>query len=273
LHLEPNFTGSLRGITLAAVEAFVARRVADGAAASTVNNALTVLSHILRRAVAWEHLGNNPIAGMKRLKEPPGRTRFLAPEEIEKLFSSFPTEQDRSPLVCVYLKPFLLVAFNTGMRRSEILGLTRRSVDWQNRMVTLDDTKNGQKRHVFLNEAALAAIRSLPPRLDTQRLFPFNGAAVTMALRRILKRAGIEDFRLHDGRHLFASYHAMAGLQPRALQELLGHKDARMTMRYSHLANAYLRAAVDQVVITAPKAETASENGTYLAPVVVDGRA
>jgi len=76
-----------------------------------------------------------------------------------------------------------------------------------------------------------------------------------MALRRILKRAGIEDFRLHDARHTFASYQAMAGLQPRALQELLGHKDARMTMRYSHLANAYLRAAVDQVVIGVEKAE------------------
>ena len=202
-----------------------------------------------------------------------GRTRFLTPEEIERLLGSFPTEQDCSLLVRVYLKPFLLLAFNTGMRRSEILGLTRRSVDWDNRMVTLEETKNGQKRHVFLNEAALAALRSLPPRLDSPRLFPFKRAAVTMALRRILKRAGIEDFRLHDARHTFASYQAMAGLQPRALQELLGHKDARMTMRYSHLANAYLRAAVDHVVIGATKRETDTENGTHLAPALLDGQA
>lgn len=70
-----------------------------------------------------------------------------------------------------------------------------------------------------------------------------------MALRRVSKRAGIEDFRLHNLQHTFASYKAMSGVAGRDLQALLGHKDIRMTMRYSHLSDGYLRDAVDGAVL------------------------
>lgn len=66
---------------------------------------------------------------------------------------------------------------------------------------------------------------------------------------RAVRRAGIADFRLHDCRHTFASYQAMAGIQARGLQTLLGHRDGRMTARYSHLSDAYLKAAVDGVML------------------------
>jgi integrase len=151
------------------------------------------------------------------------------------------------------------------MRRNEILGLTRRAIDWQNRMVTLEATKNGEARHVYLNETAFEALRSLPARIDTDRLFPFEPNQVSMAFRRAAKRARIEDFRLHDARHTFASYQAMSGVQGRGLQALLGHKDGRMTMRYSHLSDAYPRAAINKVSLGSGAPES-SENGTYLAP-------
>jgi integrase len=92
------------------------------------------------------------------------------------------------------------------MRRNEILGLTRGAVDWQNRLVTLVSTKNGDSRHVYLNDPAFEALRALPARLDTDRLFPFEPNQISMTVRRFVKRAGIEDFRLHDARHTFASY-------------------------------------------------------------------
>jgi len=134
------------------------------------------------------------------------------------------------------------------MRRNEILSLTRTSVDWVNNIANLDQTKNGEARHLPLNRAAVAALRSLPARIDG-RLFPFKPNQVSVALQRAVRRARIEDFRLHDQRHTFASYQAMAGTQSRGLQSLLGHKDGRMTARYSHLSDAYLRTAVDAVVI------------------------
>ena len=148
------------------------------------------------------------------------------------------------------------------MRRNEILGLTRRSIDWANRLVKLEGTKNGEDRHVYLNDATFEALRALPARLDSERLFPFGPNQVSMVLRRALRIAGVTDCRLHDLRHTFASYQAMNGIQGRGLQALLGHKDNRMTMRYSHLSDAYLKAAVNAVNLGA----AGSENGTYLAP-------
>ena len=62
-----------------------------------------------------------------------------------------------------------------------------------------------------------------------------------------LKRADIEDFRFHDLRHTFASQLAMANVDIRTVQELMGHKDIRMTMKYSHLSDAHLKEAVNRL--------------------------
>jgi Phage integrase family len=128
---------------------------------------MTVLKHILRRAVESEYLSRNPfldgqdrpLAGLRALKEPAGRTRFLSVEEIERLLVA--CEISDSP----YLRPFVVVAINSGMRRNEILSLNRHSVDLANSIATLTDTKNGEARHVYLNRAALD--RSSPCRFDS----------------------------------------------------------------------------------------------------------
>jgi integrase len=217
-----------------------------------VNNALGVLRHIYRRAVDWKQLGSNPIGDLKLLKESRSRVRFLSTEEIEKLFAAFPSKLDKSALAKVYLKPLILVAINSGLRLSEILGLERRDIDWERGIATVL-VKGGEKRQVHLNEGAMEALRSLPPRLDTPRLFPFTRHQASMTFSRMVERAGISDFRFHDLRHSFASYQAMSGVSPRGLQALLGHKDQRMTMRYSHLSDGFLREAVERVVIRAPE--------------------
>jgi len=268
-HLKPAFPGALRAITAATAESYVAKRIEQKASASSVNREVTVLKHMLKRAVQWEYVNTNPIAGLKALREPPGRTRFLSVEEIGKLLGAFDWDGASSPLLRHYLRPFVVLAINTGMRRNEILSLTRKSVDWGNRVLTLDDTKNGTPRHVYLNDAAFDALRSLPARLDIDRVFPFDPNQVTMAFRRLAKRAGLGGFRLHDLRHTFASHQAMSGVASRGLQVLLGHKDARMTMRYSHLSDSYLRNAVNGVVLG--RSGTASQEGqvgTYVAPEV-----
>ncbi len=274
-YLVPAFPGTLRAITAADAEAYLrARRKPEkcprcdgkgklptGSACprckgakeiapspSTLNRETTVLKHMMRRAVVWEYLSRNPfldsqgglLAGLKALREPTGRTRFLSLDEIDRLLAAC------EPIP--YLKAFATVALNTGMRRNEILSLTRKSIDWQNRTAGLTETKNGEARQVYLNEAALEALKALPPRIDG-RLFPLQANQVSIAFMRAVRRAGIDDFRLHDCRHTFASYQAMAGIQARGLQTLLGHRDGRMTARYSHLSDAYLKAAVDGVVL------------------------
>jgi integrase len=258
-HLKPAFPGALRAINLASVENYVARRIEQGAAPSTVNREIAVLKHMFKRAVQWEYLGRFPLTGLAPLKEAPGRARFLSVEEIDRLLAACGAD--------LYLRAFTLVALNTGMRRNEVLGLTRKSIDWQNRVALIGETKNGEARRVYLNETAFSALAGLPVRLDG-RLFPFGPNQVSMAFGRIVKRAGIEDFRLHDLRHSFASYQAMAGIQQRGLQALLGHKDPRMTARYTHLSDAYLRGAVDAVNLGAGSQTAVGREkvGTYLAP-------
>jgi integrase len=263
-HLKPAFAGALRAITRAQVESYISKRIACGRATSTINREVTVLKHMLARAVLWEYLSSNHLAGLKPLREPSGRTRFLDPEELGRLLAV--CEESQSPYLC----SFVLLALNTGMRRNEILGLTRKSIDWPNGIAMIADSKNGEGRHVYLNDAALEALRALPQRSGTDRLFPLSPNQTTMLFRRAAKRAGLEDFRLHDLRHTFASYQAMAGVASRGLQSLLGHKDPRMTMRYSHLSEAYLRAAVNSVQLGRNERshQGTIERGTYLAPTV-----
>jgi integrase len=274
LHLQPAFPGALRAVTLAAAEGYIARRCAAGVAPSTVNRKVTMLKHMLARAVRWNYLGEYRLAQLKPLAEPEGRTRYLAPDEIAPLLAACDFQDARTALARGYLRPFVLVALNTGMRRNELLSLTRRSVDWANRFVTLEKTKNGAVRHVYLNATALETLRSLPARIDDERLFPFTPSQISMAFGRAATRAGINEFRLHDLRHTYASYHAMSGIQPRGLQALLGHRDARQTARYSHFADEYLRAAVERVNLGAllESGPDRSKNGTYMAPAVVGDR-
>jgi integrase len=284
-YLIPAFPGTLRAITAADAEAYLRQRrkpekcprcdgkgkVSSGQpcprckgakeiapSPSTLNREVTVLKHMMRRAVVWEYLSRNPfldsqgglLSGLKALREPTGRIRFLNLDEIDRLLAAC------GPIP--YLKAFATVALNTGMRRNEILSLTRKSIDWQNRTAALTETKNGEARQVYLNDAALEALKALPPRIDG-RLFPLHANQVSVAFMRAVRRAGIEDFRLHDCRHTFASYQAMAGIQARGLQTLLGHRDGRMTARYSHLSDAYLKAAVDGVVLGRSNANLADE--------------
>jgi integrase len=238
-HLKDHLKGSLRSINLAAVESYVTLRLAANANPQTVNRELSVLRHMLKRAVRWEYLERDPVGQWPFSKETGyRRQRFLTKDEIDRLLTACAATR------ATYLRAFVVVALNTGMRRNEILSLTCKSVDWENRVATLTDTKNGETRHVPLNDAAVEALRTLPG----DQLFPVkDGHAVSHTFRRAVRRAGIENFRLHDLRHCFASYQAMAGTPMRGLQALLGHKDPRMTLRYSHLSDDYLHAAVNSV--------------------------
>lgn len=264
-HLKPAFTGTLRAINLAQVEAYRSRRAVAGAAPATINREVDVLRHMTARAALWEYLAVDPLGGrgtLKSLREPKGRVRYLLPEEITKLLNACDVVGADAELTGPYLRAFVTVALNTGMRRNEILGLERRSIDWSQRTTTIDGTKNGESRIIRLNGIAIEALKALPPRLDTPKLFPFKPNQITTAVVRAIRRAGIADFRLHDCRHTFASYQAMSGTVGKGLQDLLGHKDGRMTERYTHISDKYLMEAVDRVQLGAGSVPPAEKSPT-----------
>jgi len=210
---------------------------------------------MLQCAVNWGYLKSNPCMGVKELREPPGRVRYLTGEEMERLLEACDPESLRknpqnvgrtfSKMTDAYLKPIVQIALHTGMRRGEIMGLRWKDVDLKERRITLEKTKNNERRVVPLNETIYEILRSLPVHLHSEMVFPdINGNMLTVAFKRACRRAGISDFRFHDLRHTCASYLTMGGINLRTVQTLLGHKDLRMTMRYSHLSPEYLKEAV-----------------------------
>ncbi len=231
---------SLNRITPQQVEEYRSNRSAEGVAPATINKEVQVLKHIVKKAVEWGKVNTNHIANVKPLKTPPGLVKFLQLEEIPKLVDACPG----------WLRPIVLVGMNTGLRRGEILGLQKRNIDKKNRLITVEITKNNERKTLPMNDIVCEVIDGLPARIDTQYLFadkkgkPLSPHKVSMAFKRACRKAGVEDFRLHDLRHHFASYLTMAGQNQRTVQELLGHKDPKMTMRYSHLSSEHLRTAV-----------------------------
>jgi integrase len=130
------------------------------------------------------------------------------------------------------------VAVHTGMRKGELLGLKWEQVNLEQGIITLYDTKNGERRDVPMDETVKAVLRGMDRRGD----YIFSneeGKALVRAQKSFegaLKKSGIEDFRFHDLRHTFASNLVMAGEDLNTVRELLGHKDLTMTLRYAHLS-------------------------------------
>ncbi|MCZ6626100.1 MAG: tyrosine-type recombinase/integrase [Deltaproteobacteria bacterium] len=243
-HLIPNFGEiSLNQITPEQVEDYRAERKGKNIAPATINKEIQLLKHIVKKAVEWGKIRTNLISDFKPLKTPPGRVRYLELEQIPKLMKACPP----------WLRPIVLIAMHTGMRRGEFVHLQRSNIDKQNRLIILNNTKNNERKSIPMNDTVWEIVQSLPTRLDTSYLFaekngqPLSANKVSMAFRKACKKSGITNFRLHDLRHHFASYLTMAGQNQRTVQELLGHKTPAMTARYSHLSPEHLRKAVEQL--------------------------
>ena len=205
---------------------------------ASINRELSTLKHMYTMAIQWGYVSQNPAKKVKLLKEPPGRVRYLSKEEIGKLLDACNES----------LKPIVITALNTGMRRGEIMELRWENVDLKERIIHIIDSKNNQSRMLPINNTLYDVLKQLPK--ENERVFGSNGLprSITNAFRKAVKKVEIKDFRFHDLRHTFASYLAMSGCNLRTIQELLGHKNFQMTLRYAHLSQANLRDAVQRLV-------------------------
>jgi integrase len=169
-------------------------------------------------------------------------------EEKKLTFRQFAEETTRLLVACdtpPYLRPIVELAMHTGMRRSEMLTLRWGDVDLRRRTITLSHTKNHERQVIPINDTVAAVLKAWPRVVGTDALFPaLNGPMVTRAFWRACRKTDVPNLRLHDLRHTFASYLAMGGFNLRAIQQLLGHKDLRMTARYVHLSADHLQQAV-----------------------------
>jgi integrase len=231
----------LRSFSTKLVEEFQARRLTQGNKPATVNRLLATLKHMFTKAIDWEMVEEEVlkrIRKVKQLREDNRRLRFLSREEILRLVKYC------SP----HLQPIILTALNTGMRKGEILNLRWDQVDFKHGFISLDNTKNAERREIPINQIVRETLQRIPRRLDSPYVFTDGkGKAykdVKSSFATALKKAGIKDFRFHDLRHTFASHLVMEGVDLTTVKELLGHKTLNMTLRYAHLAPGHKTRAV-----------------------------
>ncbi len=163
-----------------------------------------------------------------------------------------------------YLRPVVLVALNTGLRRGEILQLEWKDVDLDGKWITVSGAiaKNGQTRRVPLNAEAVAILQAWRQfrsrRASAARVFPGSDGEglqrIDKAWRSLIEIAGIEKFRFHDLRHYFASRLVQSGIDLNTLRELMGHADITMVLRYAHMSPDRLAMAVERVARAAEPA-------------------
>jgi integrase len=215
-----------------------------GAAAQCVALVSTILGFAATRGLCT----NNPARGVK--KAPVRKVeRFLSEAEIARLAAAIDAEAARSgnPYPAAAIKLLML----TGCRRGEIVNLRWEHVDFERECLRLPDSKTGAKV-VYLNAPARAVLQDLPRMAGNPRVIPGMrvggaGPALDKVWFRIRHAAALDDVRLHDLRHSFASVGAAGGLSLPIIGALLGHKHAATTARYAHLSADPLRAANDAV--------------------------
>ncbi|MBA3511243.1 site-specific integrase [Sphingomonas sp.] len=246
-HLLPRF-GRMRlnEITPQEVAKWLAEKADEGLKPATVEKIRAVFGRSFELARQWSIPGGdrNPVRGLPRRKFSNARNRYLTAAEAARLLRA--AERSGQP----QLKPIIQLLLLTGARKSELLQAEWQHVDLDRRSWLVPMSKTGKARHVPLSQAAIEVIHSLPrlpgcpyllPNLETG--LPFRDIKRAWDTARV--DACMADVRIHDLRHSAASFMINAKIDLFTVGRILGHADHQSTMRYSHLANDTLLAAVE----------------------------
>ncbi|WP_439605743.1 tyrosine-type recombinase/integrase [Hydrogenophaga sp.] len=212
-----------------------------GVSTATVNRYMALVRTILRKACnEWEWIDSAPKVGMFRDTE--GRIRSLSRDEFTRLLAELPP----------HLADMVQFSVATGLRQANVTRLQWKQISLERRhlWVAGKDHKNGRPHSVPLNEAALDVLHRRLGDHPTHA-FTYEGNPIvqvnTKAWRNALLRAEIHDFRWHDLRHTFATWHREAGTPTHELQRLGGWKTQSMVERYAHVAPEGLQFAANRL--------------------------
>jgi integrase len=218
------------------VEKYKKTRKEEEADPATINRELGCLRHMFNMAIAWGKAQDYPFGfgknKVKSLMKPKGNDRALSEEEEKRL-----PEAVILTTKSQHLEPIIITAMNTGMRNGKILNLKLVKRGFQDGHILVEETKNGKIWKIPMNQKLTATLESGKKVSRGEYVFSENGKpyqGVKTGWWPALKKAKIEGFRFHDLRHTFGSRLGMAGIDIRTIQELMGHKDIKMTMRYLH---------------------------------------
>lgn len=240
-NLKPFFRGlNLSEITPALIEKYKAKRLKDGAAETTINRELTCLKTIYNKANEWGRTDNNPAARIKNFKENNKIQIILNPVEIEKLIDKAPE----------HLKPIIIIAVNTGMRRGEILSLKWKNINFRKGYIEIEDSKSGESRKVPMNSTVYETLKEL----DKSHSFVFynpktkkNIVEIKRSFNTAREKAGLKKVRFHDLRHTAATRMCELGVPLKIVSQILGHSTIKMTERYANPTPDTMKEAVEKL--------------------------
>lgn len=257
----PFGTKKLSQITSFMIERYKSDRKNTGVKPGTINRELACLKAMLNKAIDWEMLKDNPCRLVKFFRENNERMMILSGEQEAAMMSEIQGARKAS-----HLEAIVVTALNTGLRRRELLDLTWRQVNFKEGYLLITNTKNSEPRMIPMNRVLTAVLRQL--RKDRGRdgiyVFPNKDGVpyrdVKTAYNRICRVIGITEFRFHDLRHTFASRLVMKGVDLATVKELMGHKDIKMTLRYSHPTPEHKKRAVEVLDDEVPSEVTTPQN-------------
>lgn len=252
---------TLDALTTHDLETYQTTLIKKGLAVATINKYLTIFKMLIAKAENWNMCNAEVLKQVRKVKQLKGankRLRFLSQEEIQTLIDACDA----------HLKPIVITALNTGMRRGEILSLKWDNVDLKHGFILLDKTKNGERREIPINSTLKAILQGITRRLDVPYVFYDNATGkpykdVKKSFASAIRRAKIMDFTFHDLRHTFASHLVMAGVDITTVKELLGHKDIKMTLRYAHLAASHKVDAMKKLEAVLGQKDTKKDQNYY----------
>src|SRR6185369_10101709 len=200
--------------------------------ASSVNQIMSTASKLFRLACEEGLLERNPMQFVKKIKEPPPRSRLLTEKEKERLWIAL--EKDD------LMRHLVLLAINLPLRRAQLLAITPDAIDLDNGVLITIQSKGRSARPIPLNITAINTLRLML----SKSILPFPLKDFRKRWRRALNDASIANFRFHDLRKEFASELIRNNVNPNIVQQLFAHSDMKITNVYMHAEMSELADAV-----------------------------
>lgn len=249
IRIKPRFGHiRLRDIQLRQIQTFMMDLRKEGLSAASTDYHAALLRRMGNMAVRWGYLDVNFAKGIQLYHEFNGVENVLNDDQLQRLLTVLDTDNNRP--ICLLAQLLL----STGMRLNEALSAQWKNVSIENRTWTVprELSKSKRQRHVVLSDSALQVIANIDRKESDVYVFTNRktGKAFVNIFKpwnRIRTKAGVPFLRLHDLRHMYATYCVNNGRSIFEVSQLLGHADCRITVRYSHMQQKTLLEAANSV--------------------------